>query len=86
MEIERSSSADIAQRLDRLAKFYRHGPASAWMGRTLEKVLAYEADVCRKQLDECMTDLAAFEQTYSLSSEEFLPATSRAGQMTAWIM
>ena len=44
---------------------------SELMGRTLDKMLAYEADVCQEQLDELEIDLASFEQEYKLSSEDF---------------
>ena len=71
MGVQRYSGATVAQRLDRLAELYKRGQASELMGRTLDKMLAYEADVCQEQLDELEVDLAAFEQEYKLSSEEF---------------
>lgn len=61
----------IAQRLQTLAQLYEQGQASEMMDRTLDKLLAYEADICREQLDQLRTDLAAFEQRYELSSSEF---------------
>ena len=39
--------------------------------RTLDKLLAYEADTCRAQLAQLQADLAEFEQRYGLSSAEF---------------
>jgi len=60
-----------AQRLQRLANLYQQGQASELMERTLDKLLTYEADVCRAQLRELHVDLAAFEQQYGLSSDEF---------------
>ena len=39
--------------------------------RTLDKVLAYEAETCRVQLAQLQADLTEFEQRYGLSSAEF---------------
>ena len=41
------------------------------MDRTLNKLLAHEADLCREQLDQLQGDLAEFEEQYGLSSDEF---------------
>ncbi len=60
-----------AQRLQALAELYRLGQVSDVMDRTLEKLLAYEAELCQAQLSQLETDLAAFEQQYQLSSDEF---------------
>lgn len=60
-----------AQRLRALAQLYQRGQASKMMDRTLDKLLAYEADVSRKQLRQLQTDLAEFERRYGLSSDEF---------------
>jgi hypothetical protein len=61
----------IAQRLQRLAQLYQQGHASELMDRTLGKLLAYEADVCRAQLRELQSDLVGFERQYGLGSDEF---------------
>ncbi len=37
----------VTQRLHTLAELYQQGQASELMERTLDKLLAYEADVCR---------------------------------------
>ena len=60
-----------AQRLSTLAQIYRRGHASPLMDRALDKVLAYEAEVSRRQLAQLQVDLAEFEQRYHLSSAEF---------------
>ncbi len=60
-----------ARRLRRLAELYQQGQASELMQRTLDKLLSYEADVCRAQRRELQSDLAEFERRYDLSSEEF---------------
>lgn len=72
MDSTQTSFAEVtAQRLQALAELYRLGQVSDVMGRTLEKLLAYEAELCQTQLSQLETDLAAFEQQYQLSSDEF---------------
>ena len=68
-----------AQRLQTLAQLYQKGQASALMERTLDKLLAHEAEVCREQLNQLRADLAEFEQQYGLGSAEFY-ARFQAGQ------
>jgi hypothetical protein len=68
-----------AQRLQTLAQLYQKGQASALMERTLDKLLAHEAEVCREQLGQLKADLAEFEQRYGLGSAEFY-ARFQAGQ------
>jgi hypothetical protein len=41
------------------------------MDRTLDKLLAHEADLCREQLSQLQRDLAEFEERYGFSSDEF---------------
>jgi len=41
------------------------------MTRTVDKLLAYEAELCREQLQQVREDLAKFEQTYAMSSSAF---------------
>ncbi len=53
-----------AQRLAALAQLYRRGQASPMLDRTLDKVLAYEADMSRAQLDQLQSDLGELEQRY----------------------
>lgn len=71
MSVQSFSGVTVAQKLDRLAELYKSGQASELMGRTLDKLLVYEAEVCQKQLDQLEVDLASFEQEYQLSSAEF---------------
>jgi hypothetical protein len=66
-----SKVSSTAQRLRTLAQLYQQGQASELMERTLNKLLTYEADVCRAQLGQLQRDLAEFEQRYGLSSAEF---------------
>ena len=66
-----SSTNVVAQRLHTLAELYQQGQVSEVMDRTLEKLLAYEAEVCRAQLSQLQADLAAFERQYQLASSEF---------------
>lgn len=66
-----SANTTVAQRLSQLATLYSRGQASDVMDRTLGKLLAYEADTSRAQLDELRTELAEFEQRYGMSSAEF---------------
>jgi|SRR4051794_6572556 len=60
-----------AQRLATLAQLYQQGQASELMDRTLDKLLAHEADEARTQLAVLAADLAVFEQQYGMSSTEF---------------
>jgi AraC-like DNA-binding protein len=70
-EIQSASGCATAQRLIMLAHIYEEGLASDLMDRTLEKLLAHEAEVCRTQLHQLQADLAEFEQQYNLSSTTF---------------
>ena len=72
MDGSRSSpDSTVARRLRTLAQLYQQGQASALMERTLDKLLAHEADVCHAQLRQLQADLADLEQRYGLSSAEF---------------
>jgi type II secretory pathway predicted ATPase ExeA len=77
--IQTVSGQTTAQRLTTLAHLYREGQVSVLMARTLDKLLAHEAEVCRAQLSQLQDDLAEFEQQYDLSSDEFYQRF-RAGQ------
>jgi len=61
----------VAQRLRTLAQLYQQGQASELMERTLDKLLAHEADTSRAQLSQLKADLAEFERRYGLTSAEF---------------
>lgn len=61
-----------AQRLSALAQLYQQGQASQLMDRTLDKLLAHEAEQARLQLETLDADLATFEQQYGMTSAEFL--------------
>jgi hypothetical protein len=65
------SSDVVAQRLRTLARLYQQGGASEVMDRTLDKLLAHEAEICREQLQQLQADLAEFEERYGLSTNEF---------------
>jgi AraC-like DNA-binding protein len=67
----KKSSSSVAERLETLAELYRRGEASALMERTLDKLLAHEAEQGREQLDQLLADLARLEEKYGLSSAEF---------------
>ena len=72
MQIQASTSNyTTAERLATLARLYQEGQASQLMDRTLDKLLAHEAEEARGQLAVLDSDLAAFEQQYGLSSAEF---------------
>lgn len=70
-DVQLSSVGTVAQRLQRLAQLYQQGQASALTERTLDKLLAHEAQVCRAQLSQLEAALAEFEQQYNLPSTEF---------------
>lgn len=69
--IRDSLASTVAQRLCVLAQLYQQGQASELMDRTLDKLLAHEADLCREQLNELQDDLVELEQRYGLPSDEF---------------
>ena len=70
-DIQSASGCATAQRLITLAHLYEEGLASDLMDRTLEKLLAHEAEVCRALLHQVQTDLTEIEQRYDLSSTTF---------------
>ena len=69
--IQTPSARTVAQRLRALAQLYQQGQASELMDRTLDKLLTYEAGLCREQLSDIQGDLARFEEQYALSSDMF---------------
>ncbi len=77
--INLSSQPTTAQRLLALAQIYEEGQASELMNRTLDKLLAYEANLCRTQLSQLTTDIVEFETRYGLTSAGFY-AQYQAGQ------
>jgi hypothetical protein len=60
-----------ALRLATLAQLYQQGQASQLMDRTLDKLLAHEAEEARTQLAVLAEDISAFEQQHGMSSAEF---------------
>lgn len=68
-----------AERLIQLAHLYEGGQASPLLERTIDKVLAYEADVARGQLAQIRQDLAELERQYEMSTDTFV-RLFRAGQ------
>ena len=77
--VQQSQVSATARRLEKLVQLYQKGQASALMDRTLDKLLAHEAAVCREQLGQVKADLAEFEQRYGLGSAEFY-SRFQAGQ------
>lgn len=69
--VQASSNSTVARRLRTLAQLYQQGQSSEVMDRTLDKLLAHEAEMCREQLSQLEADLAAYEEQYGLSSAEF---------------
>jgi hypothetical protein len=67
----RDTAGTTAQRLSTLARLYEAGQSSPMMDRTLDKLLAHEAEEARRQLEALDADLATFEQQYAMSSTEF---------------
>lgn len=65
-----ASHHTTAERLAVLARLYQQGQASQLMDRTLDKLLAHEAEEARRQLAVLDADLGAFEQQYAISSAE----------------
>ena len=49
-DAQSSLTGTTAQRLQRLAQLYQQGQASALVERTLDKLLAHEAQVCHAQM------------------------------------
>ncbi len=66
-----ASAITTAQRLSTLAILYEQGQASKLMDRTLDKLLAHEAEQARAQLDVLQADLAEFEGQYGMASDDF---------------
>jgi hypothetical protein len=60
-----------AQRLHTLADMLEQGQTSETTTRALDKVLMYETEVARGQLEELRRDLTAFESKYKMSSRDF---------------
>lgn len=67
-----TTTQTTAQRLSTLAVLYEQGQVSQLMDRTLDKLLAQEAEQCRIQLAELEADLAVFERQYAMTSAEFM--------------
>ncbi len=66
-----ASHATTAERLAALARLYQQGQASESMDRTVDRLLAHEAEEARRQLAVLDGDLAEFEQQFGLDSTEF---------------
>lgn len=78
-DVQLPPTSAVAQRLQTLSHLYRQGQASDLMERTLGKLFAHEAALCRAQLGQLQFDLTDFEQQYGLSSTKFY-RRFRAGQ------
>ncbi len=68
--MQSTSTSSVAQRLSRLAMLYERGQASELMERTLNKLMAHEAQQARDQLDEFGAELAEIEQRNGIATEE----------------
>ena len=66
-----TTTQTTAQRLSTLAVLYEQGQVSQLMDRTLDKLLAQEAEQCRAQLAELEADMAVFERQFTMTSDEF---------------
>lgn len=69
-----------AERLVALARLYQQGQSSQLMDRTLDKLLAHEAEQAHTKLTVLADDLTAFEEQYHLTSAEFY-TRYQSGQM-----
>jgi hypothetical protein len=69
-----ANNGSVARRLSALAELYERGHASPLMEHTLEKLLAYEAELCREQLAQLQADLKRFEDRYGQKSADFYKA------------
>jgi len=67
-----AAANSTAQRLSTLARLYQQGQTSQLMDRTLQKLLAHEAEQVHSQLASLQTDLVEFERQYGLDSSAFL--------------
>ena len=70
-DVPSPSGSATAQRLRALAHLYQRGHVSDLMARTLDKLLAHEAEKCRIHLDQINADLEVFEDRYGFASDEF---------------
>ena len=78
-DVMQAVATTTAQRLSTLAQLYQQGQTSQLMDRTLDKLLAHEAEQARLQLETLDADLATFEQQYDMTSAEFF-GDYQAGQ------
>jgi hypothetical protein len=69
--MQATNTFSVATRLSRLAVLYERGQASELMERTLNKLMAHEAQQAQDQLGELSAELAEIEQRYGMTSEEF---------------
>lgn len=69
--MQATNTSSVAQRLANLAVLYERGQASEIMERTLDKLMAHEAQQARDQLDNLNAELAVIEKQYGMTSEEF---------------
>jgi hypothetical protein len=59
------------ERVQVLGRLYEQGQSSDVVDLALEKLFAYELDLCKRQLARLENDLAEFERQYAVSSAEF---------------
>ena len=61
-----------AERLHRLVRLYEAGQTSPLLERTIDKALAHEAEIARRQLAQIQQDLYELESQYEMSTNEFV--------------
>ncbi len=71
VEHETALHSDTAKRLRALAHLYELEQASSLMDQTLTKLMSFEAEQTRLQLETLQSDLLAFEKQYGMDSAEF---------------
>lgn len=67
-------------RLQYLEARYRQGYHSDVIDRSLDKIIALERAIARRELADCQERLRAFEGRYQMTSEEFY-SRFRAGEL-----
>jgi hypothetical protein len=62
----------VAEKLINLAELYKHGMATPFLERQLDKLLARETEDCLRQIGELNAMLVEFEKRAQQTSDEFL--------------
>ncbi len=67
----KTNNLKVARQLEELAMFCRNNQASEIMVLTINKLLKYESETERRQLDDLKSDMSDFEKRYDMESQEF---------------